>query len=540
VTQFTDRRGKVTTFSYDALNRKTFAGFGTQAGPTYESTVTYSYDAGNRLTQAVDSVTGTITRGYDSLDRLTSETTPQGTVSYTYDAAGRRASMTVAGQPAVSYAYDNANRLVQIAQGTSTVGFGYDAASRRSTLTLPNGVVMSYSYDSASQLTGLTYTLGSNALGNLTYAYDLAGRGINVGGSFARTGLPLAVSTTAYNANNQLTQWGTANLFYDPNGNMTSDGVNSFVWNARNQLASMNLGSVSFQYDPFGRRVGKTISGTTTNYVYDGANTVQELSGGAPTANLLSGGVDEVFTRADAVGARNFLTDALGGTLALSDATGTLQTQYTYEPFGNTTASGLGSANPFQYTGRENDGTGLYFYRARYYSPTLQRFISEDPLDLGGGDLNLYAYVRNSPTNFTDSSGMIGPLFPFPIPLPLPLRKPLPLPNPLPGRKNPPQNPAQNPSCGGNDPQKDCDADFSRCIDRVFREVQACQERVYKFVKACAIACGPICAAQPEACFPCVTACIGAAAAGAQACGVIRTGGLINCGVQWMQCRGYL
>jgi len=172
--------------------------------------------------------------------------------------------------------------------------------------------------------------------------------------------------------------------------------------------------------------------GSTTNYLYDRANVVQELQAAAPTANLLTGlGIDEPFLRTDAAGARSFLADALGSTLGLTDSTGTLQTQYTYEPFGNTTASGLGSANPFQYTGRENDGTGLYFYRARYYSPTLQRFISEDPLDLGGGDLNLYAYVRNSPTNFTDSSGMIGPLLPVPMPLPIPLR------NPLPGRKNP-------------------------------------------------------------------------------------------------------
>lgn len=55
------------------------------------------------------------------------------------------------------------------------------------------------------------------------------------------------------------------------------------------------------------------------------------------------------------------------------------------EPFGNTTASGPADGSPFQYTGRENDGTGLYYCRARYYSPVYQRFISEDPLGYGGG-----------------------------------------------------------------------------------------------------------------------------------------------------------
>ncbi len=55
-------------------------------------------------------------------------------------------------------------------------------------------------------------------------------------------------------------------------------------------------------------------------------------------------------------------------------------------------------------TGRENDSTGLYFYRARYYSPTLQRFISEDPIGFDGG-INLYTYAGNQPTGRVDPSG---------------------------------------------------------------------------------------------------------------------------------------
>ena len=68
--------------------------------------------------------------------------------------------------------------------------------------------------------------------------------------------------------------------------------------------------------------------------------------------------------------------------------------------------SGTTSSNSAQYTGRDSDGTGLYYYRARYYSPALQRFISEDPLVLGGGDVNLYAYVRNNPLGFSDPFGL--------------------------------------------------------------------------------------------------------------------------------------
>jgi RHS repeat-associated protein len=57
-------------------------------------------------------------------------------------------------------------------------------------------------------------------------------------------------------------------------------------------------------------------------------------------------------------------------------------------------------------TGREHDGPTGHYYRARYYHPTLQRFISEDPLGLMGGDANLYAYVFNSPIIFTDPFGL--------------------------------------------------------------------------------------------------------------------------------------
>ncbi len=136
----TDRKGQVTTFTYDPLNRVKLVGYNTVVNggtTTYESTISYTYDAGNRMTQAVDSTGGTITRVYDNLDRLTSETTTQGSISYSYDPAGRRSTMQVAGQPVVSYSYDNASRLTQIAQGTSSTGFGYDNANRRTSLTLP-------------------------------------------------------------------------------------------------------------------------------------------------------------------------------------------------------------------------------------------------------------------------------------------------------------------------------------------------------------------------------------------------------------------
>jgi RHS repeat-associated protein len=117
------------------------------------------------------------------------------------------------------------------------------------------------------------------------------------------------------------------------------------------------------------------------------------------------GSTDEYFTRTDSSGTANFLTDAVGSTVALTNSSGSALASYVYEPFGNATLASGSSANPYQYTGRENDGTGLYYYRARYYAPTLGRFISEDPIGFNGGGANLYAYAGNSPTNLRDPSG---------------------------------------------------------------------------------------------------------------------------------------
>jgi RHS repeat-associated protein len=147
-------------------------------------------------------------------------------------------------------------------------------------------------------------------------------------------------------------------------------------------VEAATLNAVALQYNAAGRRI-KNAAGTS--FLFDGANAAQQLSGTAVTANLLSGGLDEIFTRTDSSGAFTPLKDALGSTIALVTSTGNVQTTYTYDPFGNTSVSGAANANAFQYTGRENEGNGLYYYRGRYYSPLLGRFISEDPVGVGGG-----------------------------------------------------------------------------------------------------------------------------------------------------------
>jgi RHS repeat-associated protein len=212
--------------------------------------------------------------------------------------------------------------------------------------------------------------------------------------------------TASYDAANHIAQFNSTTYSYDANGNLLTDGQRNYTWDPANRLTQISGNSTaSFQYDPYNRRTSKTINGSQTGYLYDGINPVQEQTGSTVTANLLSGGVDELFTRTTSNGTQSYMTDALGSTLALTDETGSVATQYTYEAYGNTTQSGAGSDNAYQYTGRENDGTGLYYYRARYYDTQTSRFISQDPIGFGGG-VNQFGYVKGNPISFIDPRGL--------------------------------------------------------------------------------------------------------------------------------------
>jgi YD repeat-containing protein len=227
-----------------------------------------------------------------------SETSAQGTVGYTYDADGRRLTMSGA---QVNDTWDNASRLTGISQGSSSVSFGYDAAGRRISATLPGGVTAAYAYDAARELLSISYAAGGTLLGNLTYGYDLAGRVVARGGLLFQSVPPGSVSGATYNVANRLTQRVAGGVTINPvwaaNGSQTSDGVNSYSWDARNRLNA--IGAVaSFSYDGFGRRAAATIGGSAKSYLYDGWDVVQEQQGGSASANLLTGlGVDERFSR---------------------------------------------------------------------------------------------------------------------------------------------------------------------------------------------------------------------------------------------------
>jgi RHS repeat-associated protein len=157
-----------------------------------------------------------------------------------------------------------------------------------------------------------------------------------------------------------------------------------------------------------------------TDLIYDGFNPIRE-SAGTGAVDLLTGiEIDEYLARTTTEGTEYFLTDGLGSTVALTTGGGTLATEYSYEPFGAVSATGTASGNELKYTGREDDGTGTYYYRARYYQPTLQRFVSEDPIGLAAGDFNFYAYVANDPLGRRDPRGLQAVPIPAPVPIPPP------------------------------------------------------------------------------------------------------------------------
>jgi RHS repeat-associated protein len=436
----TDRKGQVRTYIYDAAGQLAAVYFSSSAGAKPNRSWSYGRDASGRLqlgTDAGDGQAPTATyRYYDSvtgyLDGWFDHASQQGTVWLRYAPDSRDLSRMEMSDATVDYSRDAEHRVTQIQyqlnHDVRTFSYGYDALGRRSHATLANGITADYAWDAASQLTGITYRRADGSvLGELTYGYDAAGRRTRAGGSLAKVDLPQAVSDAQYNGANQLTRWAGMAYTYDLNGSLASDGANQYSWNAQGLLGQIS-GAVtaSFSYDMSGRRRDQTVNGHRIQSFWIG----DELSFTIPDNDWSrrirvfspypEGGLDELTYRRvgdDAGGDRYVLRDANNNVIALTDANQQSQTQYRYQPYGVTTLAGAADVNSQQYTGRENDGTGVYYYRNRYYSPQTGRFISEDPTGWASGQTNAYAYVNGNPVQLSDPFGLQGVPFPYtPVP----------------------------------------------------------------------------------------------------------------------------
>jgi RHS repeat-associated protein len=294
----------------------------------------------------------------------------------------------------VSYAYDAMNRPINATWGNVPAQMNLTASS----------VSSSFGYDATNRLTSQTVTDDS------------------------WWNRPTAAAQTNYTPNNlnQYTAVGSAHPTYDGNGNLASDGHFTYCYDTESRLTSvLSAGTcaaptttvASYAYDAQGRRKSKTVGATTTVYVTNADNReVLEYSGttGALQTWYAFGlGPDEVLNQISSTGTTRatLIPDVIGSIIgSLDAATGTL-TKFGYQTFGENPSLTSGG---YRYTARRLDpetvgsstqASGLYYYRARTYSPTWGRFLQPDPIGYAGG-ANLYAYANNDPLNLTDPLGL--------------------------------------------------------------------------------------------------------------------------------------
>ena len=411
-----DRKGQITGYAYDVQDRITAI--------TYSDGVsqTRSFDMAGRLIE-IREPDNVITYAYDNADRLTKVTTDtvagRAEVSYEYDALDRIAMRMVNGTDPTAYTYDNAGRPLSITYRGQTTTYVWNAAGQLVSKTLPDGISQNFTYDNADQIVQLQYVKpDATVIETIGYTYDANGTRLTKNSGSA------PVQETAYSASydvaNRLTSLTLTatnqilRLTYDDSGNLSTkseegnaQNITTYAWDSRNRLIGIQAPGLAatFSYDALNRRVAKTINGQMVGYIYDGSQAIAETRGAAISATLLTTlRTDEVLARYTQAGKRTYLTDALGSVFGLAKDDHSVQAFYACTPYGEVQTFGDDEGNPIQYTGRENDQTGLHFYRARYYDPVLKRFIQEDPIGLAGGP-NLYAYVAGNPVAYVDPTG---------------------------------------------------------------------------------------------------------------------------------------
>ena len=453
--------GRVNRYSYDFLDRLMRY---EESGDGYSNIVQWGYDDENNLssqTQTLNGTTYTSTYAYDKDNRLTKATEGAISANYTYDSFSRMTGLTSKngstsvvstavtyvdpsssatstqvktwnnGKAAYTYTYDNKGNITSISDGSKTVTYAYDAFGRLVDV-----------YDPvAKQHCVYTYDDGGNLLQQVIYKPKQSSGGgggdivipvdppveppieVIVAAAPDDYGyyLSATVNYTYGDANwpDLLTAFNGKSITYDAIGNPLSDGTWTYAWQHGRQLASMSKSgsSITYGYNADGKRISKTVNGTTYNFSYLG-DQLTEMTWGSNKLHFTYDSTGPASVTYN--GNRYFyLKNAQGDVTGLVNASGTQVVSYTYDPWGapmstdGTMASTLGAANPLRYRGYVYDTeTGLYYLSSRYYNPVWGRFINADTPEIVvsspgkvNWDKNLFAYCDNNPVNRQDNGG---------------------------------------------------------------------------------------------------------------------------------------
>ncbi|HKP94564.1 MAG TPA: RHS repeat-associated core domain-containing protein [Fibrobacteria bacterium] len=356
--------------------------------------------------------------------------------AYTYDAEGQILSWTRQSDSALAevhdFSYDPVDQVigdvVRSAGGGNPIlknfAFAYDKSGNRLS-SVEDSTVNGFTYNNLNQATSqqpgglIRYNGSLDEAGTV----EVNGQPVPVSAAHAYNGYvfksngvdTVTVAATDYSNNGKTNRYrlnvsGASKTFtYDDNGNLVDDGTSTYEWDAENRLVAIAKGTLrsEFAYDGLGRRVEivEKTSGTIDSKIkllWVG-NTIEEerdSTGGTVGKEYSSYG-------ADVAGAKYFYTkDHLGSIREMTDSAGTIVARYVYDPFGKRIRVSGSLDADFGFTGHYlHAASELYLTKYRAYSPGLGRWISRDPIGEKDGP-NLYAYVANSPINWTDPLGL--------------------------------------------------------------------------------------------------------------------------------------